>query len=124
MAKRIMIVGLRPDLVEGFRAQLNLPGVELLAGGTPDDVRAALAETDIDHVFLGGGLALADRLAAVTAVFSASDRATVHMKDHLSGPEGFVPFVRAVLNGLDQYEPVLSPNAVLHADRSDKNKPQ
>ncbi len=63
------------------------------------------------------GLALADRLAAVTAVFSASDRATVHMKEHMSGPEGFVPFVRAVLRGLDHYEPVLSANA--HADRSE-----
>jgi hypothetical protein len=116
--KRVMIVGLRANLVDEFRAQLDQTAVELLAGTGADDVRAALAEADIDHVFLGGGLALADRLAAMEAVFGASDRATVHMKDHMSGPEGFVPFVRAVLRGLEQYEPVLSPNAVLRADRS------
>jgi len=41
----------------------------------------------------------------VREVFQSSDRATVHVKDQMSGPEGFLPFVRAVLGGLGGYEP-------------------
>ncbi|MFD6351164.1 hypothetical protein KHQ06_11775 [Nocardia tengchongensis] len=41
-----------------------------------------------------------DRLRLVRAVFEAGDRTTVHMKDFASGPDGFAPFVRAVLTGL------------------------
>jgi hypothetical protein len=55
----------------------------------------------------------------VREVFALSDRATVHMKDQMSGPEGFVPFARAVLTGLADYEPQPSPNAVLRAQRTD-----
>ena len=54
---------------------------------------------------------------AVQEVFRLSDKATVHMKDQMSGPEGFVPFARAVLRGLADYEPKPSPNAVLRAGR-------
>ena len=53
----------------------------------------------------------------VRAVFQSSDRATVHMKDQMSGPEGFLPFARAVLGGLGGYEPRESPNAILRARR-------
>jgi hypothetical protein len=118
MAKRVMIVGLRAGLVDAFRRQLELPDVELLAGTGVEDIRSAFADADIDHVFLGGGLDLETRSAAVAEIFRSSDRATVHLKDHLSGPEGFVPFVRAVLHGLDDYEPVASEHAVLRSDRA------
>src|SRR6266496_5796371 len=46
-------------------------------------------------------------------VFQSSDGATVHMKDQMSGLEGFLPFVRAVLGGLGGYQPRESPNALL-----------
>jgi hypothetical protein len=29
---------------------------------------------------------------------------TVHMKDRTTGPQGFLPFVRSVLGGLESYE--------------------
>lgn len=32
MSVRILIVGLRADLVDGFRGQLDLPGLEVIAG--------------------------------------------------------------------------------------------
>ena len=38
----------------------------------------------------------------------ASDRATVHLKDQRSGPEGLLPCVRAVLLGLEAYAPPAS----------------
>ncbi|HEY5987962.1 MAG TPA: hypothetical protein VIV12_16555 [Streptosporangiaceae bacterium] len=53
----------------------------------------------------------------VRAVFQSSDRATVHMKDQMSGPEGFLSFARAVLGGLGGYAPRESPNAILRARR-------
>jgi hypothetical protein len=52
----------------------------------------------------------------VRAVFQSSDRATVHMKDQMSGPEGFLPFVKAVLARLGGYEPRESPIAILRAE--------
>jgi hypothetical protein len=57
----------------------------------------------------------------VGEVFQSSDLATVHMKDHMSGPEGFPPFVRSVLLGLNEYEPQESPRAVLRAQRPAPN---
>jgi hypothetical protein len=119
MTKRVLLLGLRPNLVEEFRQQLDMPGLELLAGTGVDDVRRAFSDADIDHVILGGGLDLDVRMAAVQEVFHSSDTATVHLKDHLSGPEGFVPFARSVLQGLSDYAPRESPNAVLRAQRSE-----
>jgi hypothetical protein len=117
MAARVLILGLRPALVENFRRELGSPDMELLSGTDLDALRAAFVDEDVDHVILGGGLDISTRADAVREVFRLSDRATVHMKDQLSGPEGFVPFARAVLRGLADYEPKQSPNAVLRAQR-------
>jgi hypothetical protein len=87
------------------------------AGSGVADVEAALRQADIDHVIIGGGLDLEARAGMVRAVFQSSDRATVHMKDQISGPEGFLPFARAVLGGLGGDEPAESPNAILRAGR-------
>jgi hypothetical protein len=117
MRKRVLLLGLRPDLMDEFRQQLDAAKLELLAGNDVDDVRAAFAGGDIDHVILGGGLDLATRLDAVHEIFRSSDKATVHMKDHRSGPEGYVPFAVAVLQGLSGYEARESAQAILRADR-------
>lgn len=117
MPTKVFMAGLRPDVMAEFRRRLDIPGVELLSGTEVADLRAALARDDIDHVVIGGGLDLATRLDMVRAAFESSDRATVHMKDHRSGPEGFVPFVRSVLAGLATYQPRASAQAVLRADR-------
>ena len=119
MPTRVLIVGLRPALVENFRRELGQEDVELLTGTDLDGLRAAFSDEDVDHVILGGGLDIATRADAVREVFRLSDKATVHMKDQLSGPEGFVPFARALLRGLAEYEPKPSPNAILRAQRGD-----
>ena len=106
-------------MVENFRRELGLLDVELLTGTDLGGLRAAFVDKDVDHVILGGGLDVATRADAVREVFRLSDRATVHMKDQMSGPEGFVPFAQAVLRGLAEYEPKPSPNAVLRAQRPD-----
>ena len=119
MAKRVLVLGLRPDLIEAFRRELTGPGLELVSGSDIADLHAAFAAGDVDHVILGGGLDIETRLSAVRIVFELSDRATVHMKDQLSGPEGFVPFAIALVHGLANYEPRLSPNATLRARAAD-----
>jgi hypothetical protein len=104
-ATRLLILGLRPALVVDFRLELGrIEDVELVTGSDLDGLGAAFALEDVDHVLLGGGLDVATRPEGVREVFRLSDRATVHMKDQLSGPEGFVPFARAVLRGLADYE--------------------
>lgn len=96
----VLLLGLRGIVVEEARAQLQMPDVDVYGGGSIEDMRAVFAQTQIDHVIMGGGLPLDVRLAIVREVFQRSDSTTVHMKDITSGPEGFFPFVRAVLRGL------------------------
>jgi hypothetical protein len=119
MPPRVLILGLRPALVNDFRRDLGQEDVDLLTASDLDGLRAAFVDEDVDHVILGGGLDIETRAEAVREVFRLSDKATVHMKDQLSGPEGFVPFARALLRGLAEYEPKPSPNAVLRAQRPD-----
>ncbi len=117
MVKRVLLLGVQATLLDDVRQQVQLPDIELRAGTGVDDVRSAFAHADLDHVIVGGGLDLETRLAVVREVFQSSDRATVHLKDHLSGPEGFIPFVRAVLIGVNGYQPHASQQAVLRVQR-------
>jgi hypothetical protein len=117
MAKTVLLLGVRADVLEPVRQELQTPGIEFLSGTGEADVDGALRNADIDHVIIGGGLDLGARAAMVRKVFQSSDRATVHMKDQMSGPEGFLPFVKAVLGGLSSYEPAESPNAILRTER-------
>jgi hypothetical protein len=117
MAKTVLLLGVKADLLDTVKRELQTPGTEFLGGTGVADVEATFRGADIDHVIIGGGLDLEARAAMVRAVFQISDRATVHMKDQMSGPEGFLPFARAVLAGLGGYEPRESPNAILRAPR-------
>jgi hypothetical protein len=117
MAKTVLLLGVRADLLETVKRELQTPGTEFLDGTGEADVGPAFRQADIDHVIVGGGLDLEVRVGMVREVFRSSDRATVHMKDQMSGPEGFLPFVRAVLAGLGGYEPRESPDAILRAGR-------
>lgn len=51
---------------------------------------------------MGTGIDLDKRLEIVRRVFELSQITTVHMKDASSGKEGFLPFVRAVLEGISK----------------------
>ncbi|MFJ9743723.1 hypothetical protein [Streptomyces sp. NPDC101166] len=100
MTTTVLLLGLKSAVVDEVRERVGLPEVDIHAGTGPADLRDMLARTPIDHVIMGAGLDLEDRLSIVRAVFESSDRTTVHMKDFASGPQGFAPFVRAVLTGL------------------------
>ena len=117
MTKTVLLLGVRADVLEIVKQELQAPGIEFLSGSAEVAVDSALRQADIDHVSIGGGLDLEARAAMVRQVFQSSDRATVHMKDQISGPEGFLPLVKAVLGGLSSYEPTQSPNAILRPGR-------
>jgi hypothetical protein len=115
----VLLVGLRPAMVENFRWELDRQDVELLAGTDLDGLRAALADKKVDHVILGGGLDIPERADAIREVVRLSDQATVHVKDQLSGSEGFIPFARALLRGLADYRPEQSDDGAARAQLRD-----
>jgi hypothetical protein len=102
-ARTVLILGRRHSVVDDAEHQLelDLPGIHLLEGISIDDVRSAFAQTKIDHVIMGAGIDLDTRLQIIGEIFQTSDTTSVHMKDRASGPQGFLPFIRSVLRGLD-----------------------
>jgi len=102
MSKKILFLGLSDSVLADAQQQLARPDLEVFRGTSVEDVRSTLARTNIDHVFMGGGIPSQPHLQMemVWAIFQSSATATVHMLDTSSGPQGFVPFVRAVLRGL------------------------
>jgi hypothetical protein len=101
--KNVLLLGRTGVDVDAVYDELRVPGVRLFAGSDLGDARRALAQARIDHVIMGAGIDLEHRLEIVREVFRAGDSTTVHMKDRTSAKAGFVPFVRAVLRGLDDY---------------------
>jgi hypothetical protein len=95
---RVLLLGKRPVLEADDN--LAIAGVDFETGSALDELHAAFARGTFDHVIVGGGLPLDLRLELVRAVFEHGDGITVHMKDRASGPQGYVPFIRAVIAGL------------------------
>jgi hypothetical protein len=104
MTKKVLLLGRRGAVIDDVQHQLEQADIELFGGTGIEDVRSAFAQADIDHVILGAGIELETRLQIVREIFQLSDTATVHMKDRATGPQGFLPFIRAVLRGLKDYE--------------------
>jgi hypothetical protein len=101
MTTNVLLLGRKGIVVDDVQHHLNAPGVRLFGGTSIDDVRSTFAQTHIDHAIMGAGIELEPRLQIVREIFQSSDATTVHMKDRATGPEGFLPFVRAVLHGLN-----------------------
>jgi hypothetical protein len=99
MSKKILLLGFSDSVLADAQQQLARPDLEVFRGKSVEDVRSRLSQTTIDHVFIGGKLAVETHLEIAWEVLQASDAATVHLQDRL-GPEGFLPFVQAVLRGL------------------------
>ncbi len=101
MATTVLLLGRTEIVLDDVRTRIQVDAdVELRAGTTLDDVRAAFAEGPVDIVIMGAGLDLATRLDIVRHVFTFSEATSVHMKDRTSGPAAMLPFVNAVLGGL------------------------
>src|SRR5205085_11946571 len=100
--KKVLLIG---------RALTNVPptdkipvkNIELFAASSLTEVRHVFANNStIDIVIMGAGIELESRLEIVRYIFNTSNTTTVHMKDWATGPEGFLPFINQVLNGLLQ----------------------
>jgi hypothetical protein len=104
MPTTVLLLGRTGVVVDDVQRQLGLPDLQLIGGTGIDDVRTAFAGGTIDHVIMGAGIDLETRLQIVREILQLSDKTTVHLKDRVSGPEGFLPFVRAVLRGVRDYE--------------------
>ncbi len=100
MSQKILLLGVLDSILLDVQQQVARPNFEYFRGTSVEDIRSVFARTTIDHVIMGGGLPLETRLEMVRASFQASDTTTVHMKDHASGLQGFLPCVRSVLRGL------------------------
>lgn len=99
MSKKILLLGFSDSVLTDSQQQLTRPDLEVFIGKSVEDVRSRLSQTTIDHVFIGGKLAVETHLEVAWEVLQASDATTVHVQARL-GPEGFLPFVQAVLRGL------------------------
>lgn len=103
MTKKIILLGRKGVVIEEAKKQLNDPSVEIYGGTGIEDVRLIFSShADINHVFMGAGIELETRLQIVKEVFLLSGKTTVHLKDASTGPQGFLPFVKAVLEGIKQ----------------------
>ena len=104
MKKKVLLVGRTAGVIDEVQHHLEQADIELFEGTSIEDIRSALAQADIDHVIMGAGLELETRLQIVREIFQSSDKTSVHMKDRVTGPQGFLPFVQSVLRGLKAYE--------------------
>ena len=102
MEKTVLILG-RTGVVVDYVERQGLPDLQLIGGTGIDDVRKAFALGTVDHVIMGAGIDLETRLQIVREIFQLSETTTIHLKDRLSGPQGFLPFVRALLRGLQDF---------------------
>ncbi len=98
--RTILLLGRTPAVIADLLERVDAPAVTFFTGSSLEDVVAVLERTRVDHVILGGGLELDTRLQIVRTVFESSTSTTVHMNSP-SGPGSYLPFVRAVLRGLE-----------------------
>lgn len=96
MTKKILLLRRTTIVLDDTQQQLERADIQLFAGTSVEDIRTVFAQATIDHVIMEGGIALETRLEMVRTIFQASDTTTVPMKDHTSGLQGFLPFVRSV----------------------------
>ena len=102
MPKRLLLIGRTGVVLENARKYIEDPDMELYSATDIDGVRSVFAQSNIDHVFMGAGIELEQRLNIVREVFTTSQTTSIHLKDATSGPQGFLAFVRSVLAGFSK----------------------
>lgn len=102
MPKKLLLIGRTGVVLENARKYVEDPDTELYSATDIDDVRSVFAQSNIDHVFMGAGIELEQRLDIVREVFTTSQTTSIHLKDATSGPQGFLTFVRSVLVGFSR----------------------
>mgnify|MGYP000674913443 CR=1 FL=1 len=101
MTKHVLLLGKKGVVVADVVQALNRPDIEIYTGTSENDVLEVFSKHTIDTVIMGAGLDIEDRLTIIRTIFAMSDSTTIHMKDFASGQQGMMPFVQAILTGLD-----------------------
>jgi len=102
---RILLLGRKGIVVNDTKAKLNNPNLEIYGGTGINDVRTVFSShADITHVFMGAGIDIETRLEIIREVCRVSSSTSVHTKDAMSGPEGFLSFVKAIMEGFTRTE--------------------
>src|SRR5215217_6120262 len=97
MNNNVLLVGRKGIILDDVWKGLAVQDVTLFSATTLDDVRKVLDEHSIEMVIMGASIDLDTRLQIVRHIFEASNSTSVHMKDWDSGPQGFLPFVKGIL---------------------------
>jgi predicted TIM-barrel enzyme len=99
--KKVLIVGLLKSNIPAV-TEIRVKNVELFSATNLEEVKYAFAKSNnhIDILITGAGIGLEARLEIVRYIFTTSNETSVHMKDPATGPEGFLPFINDVLEGL------------------------
>lgn len=103
MATNIIILGIDAAALDETRAAVSSwPSIHTYTGKTLQDFRQLFSEHkgEIDYVFLGGGMPLADRLTIVEETVKGDRSTSVFMKDATTGATGFAPWTRGIVDGL------------------------
>lgn len=102
----ILLVGKTPAVIADVLDQVDAPAVTFFSGSSFEDAVGVLESAHTDHVILGGGLELDDRLQIVRSVFENSASTTVHMNSP-SGPESYCrssgPYFAGLTSGTEAY---------------------
>lgn len=96
----ILLVGRTQEVLREATAHVNVAGVEFEYATTLAEVESALRASTVADLIMGGGLSTETRLAVFDLVLRTSDTTTMHSKGRGTGPEGFEPFLRAIVGSL------------------------
>jgi hypothetical protein len=64
MRKKILLLGFSDSVLANAQQQLTHSDLEVFLGKSVEDVRSRLSQTAIDHVFIGGKLAVETHVLA------------------------------------------------------------
>jgi hypothetical protein len=101
MTTTVLLIGRTQSVIDDVMSRVHAPDTRLLSAGGIEDVRAIFAERRVDHVIIGGGLDLVQRIEVVRTIFETSSSTKVYMNSP-SGPDSFLPFVQSILFGIQQ----------------------
>jgi hypothetical protein len=99
--KKVLLIGRQLAKVPQAD-QLIIKNIEYFAADSLANAQKIFEQNNntIDIVIMGAGIELEKRLEIVKYIFNTSNSTSVHMKDWITGPEGFMPFINNVLTGL------------------------
>ncbi|HEY2476960.1 MAG TPA: hypothetical protein VGI19_19425 [Candidatus Cybelea sp.] len=104
MARAVLLVGRIAGNLDEVRRSLDASDFQIFGATGIEELRAIFAKAQIDHVIMGGGIDLDIRPKLVEEILRLSDATTIHMKDHASGFEAFLPFVQSVVAAVREYD--------------------